>query len=46
MSSVTDNNLFTSYILFTLHHLALTMHCRGDGKQQKAKTTTKMTVWN
>ena len=40
ISSVSDDNLFTSYILFIFRHLALTMHCHGDGKQQKAKTTT------
>ena len=43
-SSVSDNNLVTSYILFILRHLALTLHYHGDGKQQKAKTTNKMTV--
>ena len=42
--SVSDNNLFTSYVLFILHHLAWTMHCHGDSKQQEAKTTTKTTV--
>ena len=42
--SVSDNNLFNSYVLFILRHLALTMHCHGDGKQQKAKTTTRVTV--
>ena len=42
ISSVSDNNLFTSYILFILRHLALTMHSHGNGKQQKAKTTTKI----
>ena len=37
--SVSDNNLFTLYVLFIL-----TMHCHGNGKQQQAKTTTKTTV--
>ena len=41
---LSDNNLFTTYVLFITCHLTLIMHCHGNGKQQKAKTTTKTTV--
>ena len=41
---LSDNNLFTPYVLFITRHLTLIMLCHGNGKQQKAKTTAKTTV--
>ena len=33
--SVSDTNLFTTYILFITRHLTFTMRCHGNGKQQR-----------
>ena len=41
---LSDDNLFTTNVLFITRHLTLMMRCHGNGKQQKAKTTTKTTV--
>ena len=43
--SVSDTNLFTTYILFiSRHNLTFTTRCPGNGKEQRGKTTTKTTV--
>ena len=44
ITSVSNTNLFTTCVLFITHHSTLTMRWHGNGKQQKAKTTT--TIWN
>ena len=37
--SVSDTNLFTTYVLFISCYLTLTMLRHGNGKQRKAKIT-------